>query len=368
MRELVCFSDNRNDVELAFRDMMAQYMTETAGRTGYTYDKSVSFSEKEKKVNNIMMKEISKLAGLSFSGASVSPEMMASNPMLRWASFAVVNSLIDMIVPEVIDHSIGAYTEARYGAYGDNFSFTVEPNDLFYVSKVGRDQRTTEFQKQFVGQTTITPEARALTVSVNFYKVLCGKESLAKFAMKAILSLEAQITKEVYVAFNTAMDKIPYTSQSVGLYSKGWSQDTAIRIAQTVSAYNNGAEAIFMGTKLALNKVLPQGSNYRYTFDSDYVKVGYIRNFMGYDALEMRQVADWKNPHNLVLNDNRLYVVSPATPKPVKLCYEGAAHNITRPFEEGADLEATTTIFKSYGIGIATNALVGVIKLDETAD
>lgn len=368
MKNLVCFSDNRNDVEIAFRDYMGQYLTETAGRTGYTYDKNVAFSEKEKKVNALMMKEISKLSGLSFSNQAVSAEMMASNPTLRWASFAVVNSLIDMIVPDVIDKSIGAYTETRYGAYGDNFSFTVEPNDLFYVSKVGRDQRTTEFQKQFVGQTTITPEARALTVSVNFYKVLCGKESLAKFAMKAVLSLEAQITKEVYVAFNTAMEKIPYTSQSEGLYSKGWSQDTAIRIAQTVSAYNNGADSIFMGTKLALNKVMPQNANYRYTFDSEYVKVGYIRNFMGYDAMEMRQVADWKNPHKLVLNDNRIYVMSPAAGKPVKLCYEGAAHNINRQFEDSADLEATTTIFKSYGIGIATNALVGIIRLEESAD
>lgn len=366
MRNLVCFAKNREDVELAFRDYMAQYMSESAKREGYVYDKSISFAEKEKKVNKLMMDEISKLSGLNFTNNNVSAEMMASNPTLRWASFAVVNSLIDMIVPEVIDKSIGAYTEQRYGAYGDNFSFTVEPNDLFYVSKVGRDQRTTEFQKQFVGQTTITPEARALTVSVNFYKVLCGKESLAKFAMKAVLSLEAQITKEVYIAFNTAMEGIPYVSKTDGLYAKGWSQDTAIRIAQTVSAYNNGAEAIFMGTKLALNKVMPMNSNYRYSFDSDYVKVGYIRNFMGYDAMEMRQVADWKNPYKLVLNDNRLYVISPSTPKPVKLCYEGAAHNVNRTFEDSADLESTTTIMKSYGIGIATNALVGVIRLDET--
>ena len=278
-------------------------------------------------------------------------------------AFAVVNSLIDMIVPEVLDKSIGIYTEQRVGAYGDSFSFTVEPNDLFYVSKVGHDQRTTEFQKQFVGQTTIIPENRALTVSVNFYKVLCGKESLAKFVMKAILSLEAQITKEVYIAFDTAMNEIP-TSPTDALHLTGWNADSAVRIAQTVSAFNNGADPIFIGTKLALNKAIPSDTHYQYDFDSEFVRVGFLRNFMGYDALEMKQVADWKKK-KLVLNDKRIYVVSPAYGKIVKLCYEGGSRTINRDFEDAADMEASTTIFKSYGIGIATNAIAGVIDLQK---
>lgn len=363
MNKSICFSSNENIVSAAFKDYMGQYMTEVAKRKGYIYDNTVSFAEKEAKINKLMMDEITRLSGLNFANGIVSPEMIASNPNLRWAAFAVVNSLIDMIVPDVLDKSIGIYTEQRVGAYGDSFSFTVEPNDLFYVSKVGHDQRTTEFQKQFVGQMTIVPENRALTVSVNFYKVLCNKESLAKFVMKAILSLEAQITKEVYIAFNTAMDKIPTTEEDDNLHLSGWNADSAVRIAQTVSAYNNGADPVFIGTKLALNKAVPENANYRYDIESDFVRVGYLRNFMGYDALEMKQVADWKNPHKLVLDDNRIYVVSPAYGKIVKLCYEGSSRTTTRDFEDAADLTASTTIFKSYGIGIATNALVGVIDI-----
>ena len=363
MNKSICFSSNEDVVKTAFRDYMGHYMTEVAKRKGYIYDNTVSFAEKEVKINKLMMDEITRMSGLSFSNGMASPEMISSNPNLRWAAFAVVNSLIDMIVPEVLDKSIGIYTEQRVGAYGDSFSFTVEPNDLFYVSKVGHDQRTTEFQKQFVGQTTIIPETRALTVSVNFYKVLCGKESLAKFVMKAILSLEAQITKEVYVAFDTAMAALPTTSAIDNLHLSGWNADSAVRIAQTVSAFNNGADPVFIGTKLALNKALPYNANYHYDFESDYVRVGFIRNFMGYDALELKQVADWKNPHKLVLNDKRIYVVSPAYGKIVKLCYEGGSRTINRDFEDSADMEASTTIFKSYGIGIATNAIAGVIDL-----
>lgn len=362
MNKSICFSSNEDTVKTAFRDYMGHYMTEVAKRKGYIYDNTVSFAEKEVKINKLMMDEITRMSGLSFSNGMASPEMISSNPNLRWAAFAVVNSLIDMIVPEVLDKSIGIYTEQRVGAYGDSFSFTVEPNDLFYVSKVGHDQRTTEFQKQFVGQTTIIPENRALTVSVNFYKVLCGKESLAKFVMKAILSLEAQITKEVYIAFDTAMNEIPTSPTTDALHLTGWNADSAVRVAQTVSAFNNGADPIFIGTKLALNKALPSNANYHYDFDSEFVRVGFLRNFMGYDALEMKQVADWKKK-KLVLNDKRIYVVSPAYGKIVKLCYEGGSRTINRDFEDSADMEASTTIFKSYGIGIATNAIAGVIDL-----
>lgn len=362
MNKSICFSSNEDTVKTAFRDYMGHYMTEVAKRKGYIYDNTVSFAEKEVKINKLMMDEITRMSGLSFSNGMASPEMISSNPNLRWAAFAVVNSLIDMIVPEVLDKSIGIYTEQRVGAYGDSFSFTVEPNDLFYVSKVGHDQRTTEFQKQFVGQTTIIPENRALTVSVNFYKVLCGKESLAKFVMKAILSLEAQITKEVYIAFDTAMNEIPTSPTAEALHLTGWSANSAVRVAQTVSAFNNGADPIFIGTKLALNKAIPDNAKYHYDFESDYVRVGFIRNFMGYDALEMKQVADWKKK-KLVLNDKRIYVVSPAYGKIVKLCYEGGSRTINRDFEDSADMEASTTIFKSYGIGIATNAIAGVIDL-----
>lgn len=359
----ICFAQNHKAVEDCFKDYMFQYLSETEKRNGYMYDKSISFAEKEQKMNKLMLDEIARLSNVQFNDSSVSIATMSTNPQVRWASFAVVDSLIDMIIPEVLDKSIGIYTEQRYGDFGDSFNFKVEPNDLFYVSKMGHDQRTAEFQKAFVGQTTIVPENRALTVSVNWYKVLCGKESLAKFVTKAVLSLEAQITKEVYVAFDTAMSEIPTTTESDNLHLSGWNADSAVHIAQTVSAFNNGADPIFLGTKLALNKAIPADANYRYDIQSDYVRVGYLRNFMGYDALEMKQVADWKNPHKLVLNDKRIYVVSPAYGKIVKLCFEGTSRNTYKDYLDAADMEASTTIVKSYGIGIATNALVGLIDL-----
>jgi len=364
MTKQLCFSANRNTVEVAFRDYMNTYFSETEKRTGFAYDNSISFADKEKKMNKLMNAEIYRLANIEFAENSmVSNEMWGQHPLIKWASFAVANSLIDMIIPDVLDKSIGAYTEQRNGMIGDSFAFDVEPNDLFYVSKAGRDQRTVEFQRQYNGQVTVMPENRAIAVSVNFYKVLCGLDSLAKFVMKAILSVEAQITKEVYKAFDTAMGDLPSTPVDGNLKVAGFTKKEAVRLAATVTAYNGGAKAVFLGTPTALANILPDDANYRYDIDSEFVKVGYVRTLAGYDTMVLPQIADWSNPYKLAIDDDRIYVISPSSQKLVKLCYEGSSTNSTIAAQQTANLTESTTINKSYGIAVATNAIAGIITL-----
>ena len=210
MNKSLCFAENIDTVKEAFRDYMFQYMAEQMSYDNVSYNKMVDFAEKEKLVNKLMLDEIKRLSNVDFS-SGLSMEMMSQNPNFKWAAFAVVNALIDMIIPDVINRTIGLYSETRYVGWGDSMVFEVEPNDLFYVSKAGRDQRTVEFQRQYNTQVSVLPENREITVYVNFYRVLCGMDSLAKFVMKAILSMEQNMTQEVYDAFNAVMDNLPDT-------------------------------------------------------------------------------------------------------------------------------------------------------------
>lgn len=294
MNKNICFSDNFSTVQTAFRDYMAQYMDETGSIKGMPYSKNKSFAEKEKDMNALLNAEVKKISGMSFSEDShISVEMMAQNPNYKWAVFAVVNSLIDMILPDVMNKTIGLYSETRYIGWGDSALFTVEPNDLFYVSKAGRNQRTVEFQRQYSTQVSVVPENREITVEVNFYRVLCGYDSLAKFVMKAIMSIELQMTNDIYKAFDTAMEGLPAAPAGSSLKIAGWSQTSAVKLAQTVTAYNNGAKAVFVGTQAALQNVLPDNANYRYMLDDDYATLGYVKNAFGYDCMVLPQIAVW---------------------------------------------------------------------------
>jgi hypothetical protein len=112
-----------------------------------------------------------------------------------------------------------------------------------------------------------------------------------------------------------------------------------------------------------LQNVLPADANYRYDIQSDFVKVGYIQTAFGYDLMVLPQVADWKNPFKLALDNKRLYIVSPGAQKIIKLCIEGSTiSNVDGTFAN-ANLTQNATIKKFWGTGVATNAVAALILL-----
>ena len=164
----------------------------------------ITFSEKEEEMNKALKAEIMRYAGISNMG-DFPVETWANHPTLKWAAFAIVSALIDMVLPDALIQSTGLYADVRAVGFGDSASFEIKPRDLFMVSKHGKAQRYAQQQKQFNGQVTLLPEMREISVEVSLYKVLAGKESLADFTAKAVKSIEVDMARDVYTTFNTAM-------------------------------------------------------------------------------------------------------------------------------------------------------------------
>jgi hypothetical protein len=123
-----------------------------------------------------MITEIESKSGVSIKG--MEPHLAMTNPMVRWATFAVINARIDMILPETIIDSVGLYTDVKVGGFGDSFAFDVEPRDLFVVTVAGRGKRHSELKQQFKGQVTVLPVEHDITVFVSLYRVLEDKKIL----------------------------------------------------------------------------------------------------------------------------------------------------------------------------------------------
>lgn len=321
----------------------------------------ISFSEKEEKMNSALKREILRVAGInSFEQFPV--ETWANHPTLKWATFAVVSAMIDMVLPETIIDSIGLYSDVRTIGWGDSAAFDVSPRDLFIVSKAGKSKRTTELHKQFKGQVTLIPEPREMTVFVSLMKVLAGKESLADFVVKMTRSFETALSYDVYSAMATAMAALD-TTASTGLRVAGYTQAEFVRLSQTVAAWNGGAKPIAIGTQLALANILPANANYRYDIESDFVKIGYVRNFQGTDIMVLPQIADWATPFGLKLDNTKIWIVSPSSQKLIKVVLEGSTLAYTSDVYANANLLQTSTIIKSWGTGVATNAVAAEIYM-----
>jgi len=166
----------------------------------------------------------------------------------------------------------------------------------------------------------------------------------------------------VYNAMATAMAALPSTT-TTGLQISGYSQANLVRLSEQVTAWNQGAKAMLFGTAVGLLNVLPDDLNYRYDLESKYVAVGHIPTISGIDVMRLPQVADITTPFGRVLSDTNLWILSPSSQKIIKVVLEGnTLSNTTQPFEN-ADLTQTTTLWKSYGVGVATNAVAGLITL-----
>lgn len=343
----------------AINGAKVDYQKTTLNEAGQVVE--LSFSEKEERINQAMRREILRVAGIQ-NVSDYPIEAWASHPTLRWGMFAVVNAMIDMILPDTIIDSIGLYSEVRTIGFGDSAAFDVKPRDLFVVSKAGRGKRMGELHKQFEGQVTVIPENRLITVAVSLYRVLAGKESLADFVMKAVRSMETQITYDAYSAFATALAAVDNTA-STGLRVAGYTQAEFTRLSQTVSAWNGGQKAVAIGTMAALANILPADANYRYDLESDYVKLGFVRNFMNTDIMVLPQLADYATPFGLKLSDSYIWFVSPSTPKIVKVVLEGSTLSYSDEPFANANLTQTSTLQKMWGVGVATSATAGVITL-----
>lgn len=325
------------------------------------YDHTRTFAEKEDTLNKAIRKEIIKRANVPYA-AEDNVDQWFTHPNVVHETFAVINSLVDMILPDSIIDTIGLYAETRVGPWGDNFSFDIEPRDLFTVSKSGHAQKTTEVHKQYRGQVTITPEMHEITVGVSMYSVLSGKESLANLVSKAIRSIETQLTLDAYDSFAATMTALSNTT-TTGLRIAGYSQANLIRLCEQIGAWSQGSKPVVVGTATALLNVLPEDANYRFTLSDPFVTLGYIPTINGYDVMRLPQVADLATFAALKIANDRLWILAPSSQKIVKVCLEGNTLSNTTGVFENSDLTQTTTMMKSWGVGVATNAIAGVITL-----
>jgi len=342
-----------------FTDLFAHSMDVKFGIKG-SYEKlnkqglPASYANKEAQVEAAFRKEIFGDVNLDEFPLAT----MATKPDLVWRAWAVVSAAIDSVVPQILLDSIGYYADVHNIAWGDSAQFDiVNPRDFFLVSRTGRAVGQSPMEKQFTGEVIVNPTYRQISVGVDLYRVLAGQESLVNFVFKAARSLAADVQRDTYSTFNTALAAL-----TAPLKVTGWSVSGFTTLAQKLEAWN-GAPVVCLGTKTALSVITPSDANYRYDIQSPFARFGFMNDFKGVEILEMKQSAAWETEFDLVYSDTNLYLVSPAAGKLVKTVIEGNVLSRTSQHAENADLRSIATLGMSYGSKIATGALAGIIDI-----
>lgn len=357
---VLAFTANDEERKNAYSKFVEYYESYVNGKKNSA--NGTTFEEMNSKMLEFYKDEVQKMSGRKISDyADLATFCNFSD--VKESAFAIIGMITDLIIPDALFKDFGMIAEIKNGAWGDSLKVDIEPRDLLIVAKGGRARRDFDITRQFKGEKTIVPEVRAISVGISLYDVLRGAYTLAEFVRKAVMSIETQMRYDIYDAFAAAMDNLPSVAGATQLKVTGFTQDSAIALAQKVSAWNGGKQAIFLGTKLALSKILPASTNTRILLGDEYVRVGYLRDFFGVSCVELEQIADYKTEFAVKLADDRIYVLCPGTDKIVKVFIEGStlANNETNFYN--ANLQQVATLYKSYGVGAFTSAIAGEITL-----
>lgn len=320
----------------------------------------IPFTAMEKKQKAFLRDEVNRLTKYDIlSEEPTMQECIKATPTL----FEVVGILTELILPNAMRESgLDRICDFRYIGWGDTARFDLRARDLYVVSKVSKGIRNAENMRTYDGEVTLPTEARELTVEASLYNILCGTASLAEFVSKIIMSFENNLRKEIYSCLLTGTAGLSKVGTNQ-LQVDGFSQDTYVQLAQKIGAWN-GSDPLAIGTKLALNKVTPSGTNYEaYTeLGSEFTRLGYLRDMMGVNTLELRQLADYTVEFGTLIDDKTIFLISPIG-KPIKVVFEGTPIAIPAGNFDYADLKVRTSLIKMYGVAFITNALVGRVNL-----
>ena len=353
------FAEMSKDLSEAMKAYASNYNLQRKGLKAFA---DHSEEEQKKLINKAFAIEVAKQSGMELPDLNNKTEVRryAMNPMVRFFANQIQDVMIDMILPETLmTGSLKYFADMKFADLGDTIKFDIKSNSLFTVSKAGNRQRTTNQQKTFRTTVTMAGVNHEITVGTTLFEILTGQAYLAEEVMKVARSIETNMLFEAYDAFTTEMNAL-----TGNLAVANYSEESLITLCETVTAYNQGRKAVIVGTPLALKAVLPSNTNYRYLLDDEYVKLGHLQTFNGYDVLPMEQVANPydSTPYSLKLDDTKLYVVSPASDKIIKIGVFGGTFSHQDNSYDNANKTIENTTEKSYEVAAITNSVGGVIK------
>ena len=354
-------AEAQKDLIPAWRDYVNHYRKENysakapvlAGKT---------LAEKEALVNKMAMGEIGKVANFSSIDTTfIGNAQLSTNPMYRWAFFAVVNKMVDTVIPTVVAEDFYMFANVSTVGRGNSSQFVLKSSDLFEVSVNGNSRRHVNAQRQFSGERTLTPVNHTITTQVDLYRVMCGEESLAEYAMKVILSIEAEIALDIAYAMQASFD-----TRTANFKETGFTPASFKTLATRVGAANGGRKAVAVGTELGLMNILPQDDYLKLGLGETYNSVGYLPVHLGVPLLALSQNIDWASAdYDFAINDNFIYFVSPGLQKLIQIVFEDEGLWISDDVFAHGNLIQNASMHKGWVTALVTNAKHGVMKLAE---
>jgi hypothetical protein len=354
------FSAEDQDIIQGGVDLYKHYMFDTKAKTEFKdATNGITYEEHEALYNEALKKESVLRSGISPSGFT--QDRLLKNPMVKWAMYELLSETVDTIFPQTIVDDFGRFAEVRNGNFNDNFLFRIPNPNYFQVSKSAHGIRHGQPQRLYTSELILTPVPNSIDIEEDYYAVLSGRSNFGEWMTKVAISLQSQLSIDVYNAMNTACTAQPTAFQ---IAAGAESSTAVVQMAERVTAANGGSQAYLLGTKTALSSLLPSNDYLKVELGQQMNDLGYLSNFMGIPALCFGNRLVQNDPNfDFAIDNKTIYCVSLGSDKPIKICLEGQTLINDTLQNDHAMQTIGYHIEKSYVVGAATATRIGSIKL-----
>lgn len=312
-------------------------------------------AENAEKLTKAFFAEVEAKSGVSRNG--IDANAWAINPSVKWASMAVIDAVINTIIPVVVLPQFGTFADLRTAGYGDIVKFRVAPRGFYTVSRGAHGMRTVNRQKKYASDVIVSPVEHIVTIYTDWFRVMSGKESLPDFLNLVLASVQNEMYKDGLNALITGISAAT-TGDSVLQASGAFDMVKLLDMCQKVQALNGGVKPIITGSASALTHVVPDSSaGYRLNTDASNGSIEVLRSAYGYDIVKLDNAVNGANG-NLVLPNDAVFVVSPAQDKLLKGVMTTSLTNSNDWFDN-ADITQNFTYRKDWGFEYASAAFAG---------
>ena len=293
---------------------------------------------------------------------------LLKNPVIRKNKDVVEN--FNAVIAQIIYAVVPMSTSSRFGeefmqvsqvGWGDSARFLISSNDLFQINEIAEGINWGVLQPIYNNEVTLNCSPITVGTSIDFYAVASGNFDWGNFGLRAGTSFNAYIMIRAINALTSVTANLGAAYTQAGVASDTWTT-----LAQRVSAANGGSGVYAVGTIGALGKALPSTVGLQYGLGKEVMDKGYLDKYLGVSMIPLDNAirpGTVNSSAELLLADDRIYILGAANDHPIKVCFEGDTIEVEEDAAHTTDKCYAVEITYRVGVAAILGNKLGVITL-----
>jgi len=263
--------------------------------------------------------------------------------------FAIIEQIIDDVVPAKVTEAYQQFAEVRQFAQGDKplfrrklgnnnrakqFITRVGLAGIYEVFKLGKNEESFEVPTSAIGG----------AAQIGFEEFLDGRVDFAEVVKIVMDGMDELIYKEIAYALKAAIGQLPPANRVAG---NGFVEDEFDRLLTIASAY--GVPTIYCTEEFAVRMIPKEAWRYTEAMKDELYRTGRLADYKGRKVVILPQGFEDGTNERKVIDPGYCWIIpAGADNKPVKVAFEGGT--IVDEWTNHGDRSREMQVYKKVGV------------------